>query len=780
MRHFCIILGVLFLLFSPTGLSAQRGRSGSNDSHFLYESVDPEADSEAIRQMRSRLTKIRRHRPTVAVVLSGGGAKGAAHVGVFKYLEEQGIPVDMIAGTSMGGLMGGLYALGYGAAYIDSLLRAQDWDVIMSDDVAKSHMSYTSRRNSDRFILTVPFDYGRQLWRADESRALAFPEGLLYGYNVEKMLSSLTVGYQDSLSFIDLPIPFFCVASDLASLKEYNWTRGNLVDAMRSTMSIPFLFRPVRVKGMVLTDGGTRNNFPVDIARAMGADYVIGVNLHVDTEAESVRGLGSFVSQIIDITGVDTYKENVNAVDVLIEPDLAGYNMMSFDTESIAQLIKNGYRSADDHAGELAEIKRAVGASAGRTLSSAPAVDIAATPVRIREISIEGITSADADYFQDRLHLRPGRVYGKEDIENEMAYIYASGAFSEVSYRVLGREEPYDLVFRCSKAPANSVSVGARFDSDELAGVLLNIGVNANRLSGSKLSLTAKLANNPFLSIAYSYTPAKGYMIGLSARTDYSAVNMRTFTDDGISKPRIQLWHNSFRFYGSNTGWLKGTSSIGLEYESLPFLSVAGSTSTGAVRDAERFALSAFYNLVYDTRDDRYFPTRGSRFAGRARYLFSGFNTDFLDPYVTANVYASTALSLTPWLTFMPSAQAVLASGKEQFTMHANYVGGAVASRYFENQVRFIGYNGVYAADSHMLTADASLRLSLTRKDFVTASAALLFDGNGFKSMFTSPAVTGFGLEYARMTGIGPLKANVHWASDTGVFGLYVSAGFDF
>ncbi len=780
MRRFCILFGVLLTLLGAHRLSAQNGRGVSYDSHFLYESVDPEADSEAIRQMRARLARIRRYRPTVALVLSGGGAKGAAHVGVFRYLEEHGIPVDMIAGTSMGGLMGGLYALGYDAAYIDSLLRAQDWDVIMSDDVSRNHMSYTSRRHSDRYALTVPFDYGRQLWKADESRALAFPEGLLYGYNVEKMLSSLTVGYQDSLDFINLPIPFFCVSSDLASIKEYNWTRGSLVDAMRSTMSIPFMFRPVRVKGMVLTDGGTRNNFPVDIARAMGADYVIGVNLHVDTESESVRGLGSFVSQLIDMTGVDTYKENVNAVDVLLEPNLAGFNMMSFDTESIAQLIENGYRCADDHAGELAEIKKAVGASAGRGLGNRPATDIAKVPVRIREIELEGITRADADYFRDRLHLRPGRVYGKAEIENEMAYIYASGAFSEVSYRLLGTEEPYRLVFRCHKAPAHSVSVGARFDSDELAGVLLNVGLNANRLSGHKLSLTTKLANNPYVNLVYSYTPAKGYVIGLSARTAYSAVNMRTFTDDGLTKPRIQFWHNSFRFYGSNSGWLKGTSSIGLEYESLPFLTIAGSAPAGAVHTGERFALSAFYDLVYDTRDDRYFPSRGTRVAGHARYLFAGYNADQLDPYLNVGVTMATVLPVFPFLALIPSAQMNISTGSELFPLHRNYLGGAIASRYFENQAPFAGYNGVFGADSKLVTADLTLRFRLSQKDYIGAVAAGYLTSQSIDTLPSGKGALGLALQYSHATSAGPIKLNVHWASDTRVVGLYVSAGFDF
>ena len=410
MRRIFIFFIIFLLSISHFDSSAQRPGGRRPHSGFLYESVDPQADSVAIAKMRAKMAKIRRTRPTVALVLSGGGAKGAAHVGVMRYLEEAGIPIDMIAGTSMGGLMGGLYSLGYPASFIDSLLRAMDWNLVMSDAVPQSSRSYTNRRRSNRYALSVPFDYGRQLWSSGEGKndLLSLPEGLVHGYNVENLISSLTVGYQDSLDFADLPIPFFCVSSDLASLKEYNWTRGSIVDALRSTMSIPFLFRPVRTKGMVLTDGGTRNNFPVDIVRAMGADYVIGVNLHVGKDYSEVSGMGSFVSQLIDLTGVDTYSRNVRGVDVLIEPNLAGFDMMSFDPGSIATLLENGYRSADDHGGELAEIKARLKTSGGTVLSAPPATDISSKSVQVESIIIEGVSPQEAAFFRDKMHLKAG------------------------------------------------------------------------------------------------------------------------------------------------------------------------------------------------------------------------------------------------------------------------------------------------------------------------------------------------------------------------------------
>ena len=247
--------------------------------------VDPKGDSLAIELVRAKMDQIRRHRPTVALVLSGGGAKGAAHVGVIKYLEELGIPVDMVVGTSMGGLIGGLYSLGYPVEEIDSLVRNMDWPWVLSDELSREYVSYTDMKYKEKYMISIPFYYERDYYKmklTDDSRfdddherdvlnigadnklgpellkhnlLGSLPAAYVYGQNVSNLISSLTIGYQDSLAFCDFPIPFACVATDLVSGKAKIWHSGKINDAMRSTMSIPGMFAPVRKDGMVLVDG---------------------------------------------------------------------------------------------------------------------------------------------------------------------------------------------------------------------------------------------------------------------------------------------------------------------------------------------------------------------------------------------------------------------------------------------------------------------------------------------------------------------------------------------
>ena len=210
------------------------------------------------------------HHPRVAVVLSGGGAKGVAHISALKVIEEVGIPVDYVVGTSMGSIIGGLYAIGYSPTQLDSLVRSQDWEWLLSDKPKRDYRTLTEQENEVRYILSVPMT---------RKGSLLKPESLARGQNIGDMFAALTIGFHDSIDFRRLPVPFACIATDITDGSEVILNRGVLAEAMRASMAIPGVFSPVRKDGMILVDGGLVNNFPVDVARNMGADIVIGVDV---------------------------------------------------------------------------------------------------------------------------------------------------------------------------------------------------------------------------------------------------------------------------------------------------------------------------------------------------------------------------------------------------------------------------------------------------------------------------------------------------------------------
>ena len=295
-------------------------------------------------------------RKRVAVVLSGGGAKGMAHIGALKVLERAGIPVDIITGTSMGSIIGGLYAIGYNATALDSMVRVQDWSYVISDKEDMSRQSLSDRRKQNTYVFTTGLTIGKN--KKDMQAG-----GLIKGKNLSELFQQLCTGYNDSLDFSrDLRIPFACVATNIIDNSEVDFHSGRLPQAMRASMSIPAAFSPVRMGDMVLVDGGLKNNYPVDIAREMGADIVIGVTVQGPPKsADDLGGTMSILSQIIDVNCKNKLDENLAMTDLHMAVDTKGYNAASFTQAAIDTLIRRGEEEALRHWDEIIALKQRIG-----------------------------------------------------------------------------------------------------------------------------------------------------------------------------------------------------------------------------------------------------------------------------------------------------------------------------------------------------------------------------------------------------------------------------------
>lgn len=280
-----------------------------------------------------RLTlKSQKNRPKVAVVLSGGGAKGVAHIGALKVIEEAGIPVDIVCGTSMGALVGALYSVGYSTEYLDSLVRSQDWAALLSDRTDPAYLTLRQREEQNTYAII------RGLGGEQPQRG-----GLIRGRNLNMLLRRLCIDYLDSISFDSLPRPFACIATDIVTNREVVFHSGHLIQAMRASMAIPGVFTPVRIGDMVLLDGGLRNNYPADVARQMGADIVIGISVQdLMTRAEDINDVGAVMGQLISINSRNKFTDNIKLSDIFIHVDVSGYSAASFTNASIDTLLLRG------------------------------------------------------------------------------------------------------------------------------------------------------------------------------------------------------------------------------------------------------------------------------------------------------------------------------------------------------------------------------------------------------------------------------------------------------
>ena len=282
--------------------------------------------------LRRTTANSQKNRPKVAVVLSGGGAKGVAHISALKVIEEAGFPIDIVCGTSMGALVGALYSMGYSTHFLDSLVRSQDWSALLSDRTDPSYLTLRQKEEQNTYAVI------RGLGGEQPQRG-----GLIRGRNLNMLFNRLCKGYTDSISFDSLPIPFACIATDIVTNQEVVFHSGYLIQAMRASMAIPGVFTPVRMGDMVLLDGGLRNNYPADVARAMGADIVIGISVQdLMSSSEDINNVGAVMGQLISINSRNKFTDNIKLSDIFIHVDVSGYSAASFTNASIDTLLRRG------------------------------------------------------------------------------------------------------------------------------------------------------------------------------------------------------------------------------------------------------------------------------------------------------------------------------------------------------------------------------------------------------------------------------------------------------
>lgn len=309
-------------------------------------------------------TIIAGQRPKVGLVLGGGGAKGAAEVGVLKYIEQAGVPIDYIVGTSIGSIVGGLYSCGLRADDLDSLFRSQQWLNLLTDRNDDLRRHPFVKKDGNRYMFGFPV--------GKHKKGTQRRHGVLKGDSICDFLTQLTKR-PDSISFDKLPIPFRCVAVEATSFTETVFDSGRLAECMRASMSIPLAFKPVCRDSLVYVDGGMLNNLPVDVCRAMGADIIIAVDLtqnhHANDTAYAIPEkklkkllryprLVKLVAWARRRPDLVKYQDNLKNIDVYINPTLTGMNAASFTPLKISQMIEAGEQAGIAALPELLELKK--------------------------------------------------------------------------------------------------------------------------------------------------------------------------------------------------------------------------------------------------------------------------------------------------------------------------------------------------------------------------------------------------------------------------------------
>ena len=727
-----------------------------------------------------------RQRPKVGLVLSGGGAKGMAHIGAMKVIEELGIPIDYVVGTSIGSIVGGIYALGYNAEELDSLVRSQDWNLLMLDQMKRQGISYENKEDQDRYFLSVPFlNYrspGSESVEDFNNRWLLrnMPDALVTGQNLDQLFTKLSVGYQDDIDFNTLPIPFACVAVDLNTKEEVVFHSGDIVTAMRSSMSIPGYFAPVKIGSQYLVDGGLLNNMPVDVARKMGADYIICIDLHHFKEAhtDTEQTIPEMIGSMLNIMNGEKYQSGRAASDIIIEPDCSRFDMLAFDDKSVNALVDSGYVAAQRVLPQLRSLAGHLQEFDGPEAPRPPhAIDLNRQEVLISQLEIDGADAADMNWALAKTGIAPGKKISGETMDKAMNFIYDTRCFSKASYDIAGNEkEGYRLKIHLEPQRVHEANLGFRFDSEEMASILLGVSFNKHKLFGSKINLEGKLGANPFVWLDYSYTFHNLTKLILSIEWDYMNIDTYDRIEKDGSSQYNMLGTDRFNIFNARaaweiTGWRISSIRFGVLYDNYACQKI-NANETG-INPGTKFTdhnLGGFVQWKFDNLDDSYFPKRGLKF-NLSGNVYRNYDWSYVP---TLDLKA--AIPLGSRFTLIPQTFNRWIMGSNPTRYYLNYVGGMVGGRYVDTQMPFAGINHTYIARRKVDIARLDAQINLFRQHYLTLTGDYLFEWDEF----SHHGWLGLAAAYGINTRIGPVQFVSHWSTLSRRPGFYFSLGYNF
>jgi NTE family protein len=766
---------------------------------------------------------LEKERPKVGLVLAGGGAKGAAHIGVIKLIEEIGIPVDYIAGTSMGSIIGGLYALGYNSAEMDSIISNMDWSLYMSNKMDRREVTYDQKVLSSQYLVEIPFDITKKLdtkmkmglskegddplSQSGKSTFMnSLPGGYINGNSIFNMMNSLAVGYQDSIDFNKLPIPFACVSVNAVTGTQKIHRDGRLPMAMRASMAIPGVFTPVQMGDELLVDGGMLNNFPVDVCKSMGADIIIGVNLSggLTDDIEKLEALPGLLGQLFAIVTGNQVEEHSKMCNIYLNPNLkeGGYGTLSFDKESIQDIMEIGYNTALQKLEEFKALKKELegyGVDLAQKYNGKKALNLVTTKVDVNDYLWPALSESEVSWLEKKTGLKDLKSVTKDDLDKAVSVLYGTKAFSKIVYNVrksVTDSTKYDVEFDLTLNEPNSFRLGFRFDSYETAALGFRFGWNENKLRGFKAVLATRLSYTLWVKAAASY--AAGTLPNINLEYFFKTYDVdiydrgAPYTHLGMSRQDVKLFLS--QFYSKYLG-----SGLGLDMQMYRTLKVMSETESDMAAFHPINALGVFGYFDFDNRDKDVFPNRGIDLNLNGSWNFYQFGKGHDGAFQHGKMSIGQAygsfssyIPVTSRLTLIPQIYASFVFGRDAyydgcypiFDHYGNFIGGGgMMGRYFQQELPFVGINNVEYLYNNAVILRMDVRYRVAEKLYLTLMPNYVRDAAYIDKFFDSEYmddIFGVGAQIGFDSALGPISLDVHWADHNKKFGAYLNIGHYF
>ncbi|HEX9637269.1 MAG TPA: patatin-like phospholipase family protein, partial [Acidobacteriota bacterium] len=608
--------------------------------------------------------------PKVALVLSGGGARGGAHIGVLRALEDAAIPIDLIVGTSIGALLGGLYAAGYSPEELEELVTSLRWDRLFEDAPDRRLFNFNNKERGDRPLFEVGLEH----------LGVRLPTGLQEGQQIQQLLDRLTasIAYEADYDFDRLPIRFRAVATDLETGERRVFAAGPLSRAIRASIAIPALFTPAEVDGRLYVDGGIADNLPVSVARELGAELVIAVD--ASTPLRSSREIVSLVEvldQAISFRIQERTEHSRHAADVLIAPELGDFDAGDFGhTDQVIALGVEAGRAKIDvirHALPQAAA-RPIARGPGRSLSAAldpdPAGDCEQPSISVDQIRFEGLSAFPRRYATSRLELPRREPICWSAIDRQASILYGTDLFRQVSYRLHETGGGRHLIYQVREVPPTRLGLGARYDTDYKFTLLLDL-IDRNFLdSRSDLFLSWMIGNLKDFQLGVRHAALGSAPLSLTSRFRYHSQQRQIFVD-GERSGDFQD-----RRYGFNAGaeYLLGNFGrveLGYRFDRVNIDRGGGVFN----QESHKTVAGLSAALRFDNVDDFDFPRGGQR--GELEYRWSEPNLGSSFSYHRASASLQRYITLGSSHTFELGGSYGRTSGQRAPFYEHFHTGGA-------------------------------------------------------------------------------------------------------
>ena len=663
----------------------------------------------AINLVAQHVNPFKKERKKVAVVLCGGGAMGTIHIGALKVLEEAGMPIDIVTGTSMGSIIGGMYAVGYDAEDVEGIVNSMDWGEILRDRLSMRNQTLDEREKQNIYL----FDYRMFLDKSQDTLA----GGLIRGTNVEKTLRHYLRQPED-IDFRTLPRAFGCIATDLKTDSEVVLDHGSLAKSIRASMAVPGVFSPVRMDPYILVDGGTKNNFPADLARKMGADIVIGVltDLGLNDKYYSTQDI------LERAVGADVHNrslENIKYCDLVIRVPVRGYSAAHFYHSAIKNLIKRGEDAARAKLDSIMILKEKAG--------------------------------VPADYMPQYKFLNLSDV-------------------DEMEARALVEEE--------NAKNSIKASMGLRYDNEELVAAQLGATYYYGDKLEKNVDLTLRLGKRTMGRLAWNMSPRAHYKIGASYEIWHEDVNI--YQGKHRSDNLLFLYQKANATLLSLDA-LNFNVDLGLSWEYYHNYDVLSNEYSIKPFKKDIYYFNYHASAQYNTEDHWYFTRHGMKAEVKYAYYTDDFvqwkgRTGFNE----VSAQWRMTLPLTSTTHLQPMAYGRLVFGDNMPATLMNMLGGNRFGIYYPQQLPFAGFGHCHMMDSKVFVTGIKVQQRVFQEHYITFKGQIAEQNDKLGHLFDNKPIWGFQLAYSYNSIFGPLGGSLSWSNFTHQVYPYINLGFEF